>query len=382
MAKKKIIVATVPVGGGHMAAATAVSEALTRLYGDWVEVKLCDVLTEHELRRMVPLDKLAVRGYAGSVKLLNSYPYKLFFELADISHKLVNQFFSASFRERGTAYLQSEDPDAVVTTFPIISYAMVRIMEEGWHKKVPMVSIVTDAGNVNKLWLMDKSDYILAATPETINYARKLGVPEGRVKFLGFPVAAAFRHLPVKAKARKQLGLSNKFTVLLSGGGLGLSNKMLRLAVRLAKLQTGATYLFVAGRNEQLKEKLSALSFRDEVKIFGHVDNMPQLIAASDLVVGKAGWLTVYEAMMAKKFTLAIDVIPGQEDENAQYLEKHNIGKVVKDMDEATQIISGFADKPEELEAYAKNFETLKLDPRAADKIARFVVELVDGHQN
>jgi UDP-N-acetylglucosamine:LPS N-acetylglucosamine transferase len=377
-AKKKIMVASVPVGGGHMAAANAVADALVKQYGDRFEVKLCNVLTEAELRRMVPLDKLAVKGYVSSVRALNSYPYKFFYELADISPNLVNKFFSASFREKGLAYLRHENPDAVVTTFPIISYAVSRIIREGWSKRVPLVSVVTDAGEVNKLWLMDQSDYILVATPETIEYGKRLGVDEDRLKYLGFPVSKTFSQLPDRHQARRDLGLKDMTTIYLTGGGLGLSNKMLRLAKALAKHELGVQYLFVCGRNETLATELRRIKFRDEARVYGFVDQVPTLLAASDLVVGKAGWLTLYEALVARRPTIMIDVIPGQEEQNATYLERHGVGRVIKDVDQAVDAIADYVRHPEHLDAFQENFKRLPVDSNGAERIAGFVAGLID----
>lgn len=289
---------------------------------------------------------------------------------------MVNQFFTSIFKEKGTAYLKSKDPDLILSTFPIISYAAGRIVSNDWHKPVPIVSIVTDAGDIHKLWLASPHDDILVSTPETIDYAVKSGTARDRLHYLGFPIDSRFTTLPTRAEARRILELEDKPTIYITGGGMGLSNKMLALAKNLAKLELGAQYIFIGGRNSRLVHSLRQIKFAacDVVRIFGFVDNVPLLLAASDLVVGKAGWLTIYEAMISRRPMIIIDVIPGQEEPNAEFVTRHNAGAVIRDPDEAADAIAGYVREPKKLQKFEAAFDSLKLDPYAAEKIADFVV--------
>lgn len=376
--RKKILILTAPVGGGHVATAKAIAQALQSVYGDKYEVEVCDVFTDPGLKLLLPLDKIAVPAYSSSVKVLNSYPYKLFFDFANVNPKFVSQFFTTIFREKGLNYFMDKNPDIIVSTFPIISYAAARILDEASERRVPIVSIVTDAGDVHKLWLMSPTDDILVSTPETIDYAVSHGVPRERLHYLGFPVSREFSELPDKQTARRQLGLEDKPTTYLTGGGLGLSTKLVTIAKRLAKVETGGQFIFQVGRNDKQVEELKALDFKDPVQVYGWVDNVPQLLAASDLVVGKAGWLTLNEAMIAKRPTIIINVVPGQEEPNAVFVETNGVGKVLKKPTEAAEAIADYMSHPYKLQAFAPHFEKLGLDPRAGDKIAKFIAERME----
>ncbi|HSX47022.1 MAG TPA: glycosyltransferase [Patescibacteria group bacterium] len=376
--RKKILILTAPVGGGHVATAKAIAQALTTVYGDAYDIEVCDVFTDPGLKLLLPLDKIAVPAYSNSVKILNSYPYKLFFDFANVNPKFVSQFFTTIFREKGMAYFKLKNPDIIVSTFPIISYAAARILNEVGEHRVPVVSIVTDAGAVHKLWLMSPTDDILVSTPETIDYAVKHGVPRDRLHYLGFPVRREFSELPDRQTARRQLGLQDLPTTYLTGGGLGLSTKLVTIAKRLAKQETGGQYIFQVGRNERQVEELKSLDFKDPVQVYGWVDNVPQLLAASDLVVGKAGWLTLNEAMIAKRPTIIINVVPGQEEPNAVFVESNGVGRVLKEPSEAADAIADYMSHPNKLAAFAPHFERLGLDPHAGDKVAKFIIERME----
>jgi len=380
MSKLKILILTAPVGGGHVATAKAIAGALTEQYGDTYDIEWVDVFTDPDLKLLLPMEKIAVPAYASSVKLLNSYPYKLFYNFANVNPRFVSRFFTTIFRDKGRAYMKKKAPDLIVSTFPIISYAAGRVLED-WRQDVPIVSIVTDAGDVHKLWLMSPRDDILVSTPETIDYAVKQGVPRERLHYLGFPISSKFSNLPSKAEARRELGLQDRPTVYLTGGGLGLSTKLVTIARQLAKQELGVQYLFVGGYNQRLVSDLRAVQFRDEARVFGFVDNVPLLMAASDLVVGKAGWLTLYENMIARRPSIIIDVVPGQEEPNAEFVERHRVGRVIKKPAEAAAAIIDYVQHPDKLAEFQTHFENLGLDPEAGPKIADFIVDTLEGRR-
>lgn len=374
MSKKRVLILTTPVGGGHLATARAVYDAFSLVYPGQLDIKVVDVLKQ--VKVVPPVDRMAVPFYSSSVRMLNSYPYKLFFKFSEASASLLNRFATTVFKEAGERFLREQDPDVVISTFPIISYAASTIIKRGWHKELPLISIITDAGDVHKLWLLGNDDVILVSTPDTIDYAVEHGVPRERVKYLGFPLDNRFRDLPTQKTARRNLKLPDMMTVLVSAGGLGLSpNKMISLARQLSKLQLGVQYVFVAGKNPQLQQELENIPFRDPMRVYGFVDTMPELLMACDLVIGKAGWISLYEAMVARRPTFIMHVIPGQEEPNAEYVLKHGVGQVLTNTKELVAEVVRHAENPELLDEYQQNFKKLKLHAFAGEKIARYIGE-------
>jgi 1,2-diacylglycerol 3-beta-galactosyltransferase len=60
--------------------------------------------------------------------------------------------------------------------------------------------------------------------------------------------------------------------------------------------------------------------------IYGFVDNMPELMAAADLLVTKAGPGAISEAFVAGLPLIIFDYIPGQESGNVAYVQSHGAG--------------------------------------------------------
>ncbi len=103
----------------------------------------------------------------------------------------LTSFFNLLFLPLGKRLLEREKPDLVVSTFSVLSYVTRKTLRKQ-KVSVPLVSIITDAGEVQKLWLMGVEDAVITATKDTIDYAVKQGVPRDILHFFGFPVLEAF----------------------------------------------------------------------------------------------------------------------------------------------------------------------------------------------
>jgi processive 1,2-diacylglycerol beta-glucosyltransferase len=62
------------------------------------------------------------------------------------------------------------------------------------------------------------------------------------------------------------------------------------------------------------------------VRVFGFVANMHELMAASDLVVGKAGGLTLAESFCMGLPIVMVSPVPGQEERNARIVSAAGAG--------------------------------------------------------
>ncbi len=375
LVKKKILILTTPLGGGHTAAANAIAKGVEQSYPGKFEVKVVDALAEAKL--IVTLDKIFVPFYTHSVRNLKGYPYKAFYRATDITHDTMRKLLSMVFKTDAEDILKRENPDVVISTFWFIGYAVSSIVKSRrWPKPVSVVSLITDSGDVHKMWLLSNEDALLVSTPETIAYAEALGAPRDIMHYLGFPLDARFAKLPSRAKARGKLGLDpDKFTILLTGGGLGLNRKLLALAKHLCRQKLGVQYLLVSGKDKSTQTRLSRLTFLDDAHVFGFVGNMPDMIAAADLVVGKAGWISLCEAFAARRPVMVIDMVPGQEEPNAELVHRQGVGWVIFNPEEAAAKIAEVAADPKLLNPLVANLKKLNFDPAAAPKVAKFIVD-------
>jgi processive 1,2-diacylglycerol beta-glucosyltransferase len=133
--------------------------------------------------------------------------------------------------------------------------------------------------------------------------------------------------------------------------------------------------LVIAGRNEKLRQRLLARAhgMEDRIKIHGFTDQIDLFMAASDLLVGKSGGLTVSEAMARGVPMIVYRPIPGQEERNCDFLQEAGAGVRAHDLDELHFRLQRFVNHPED-QARMRERAVAIGKPRSAFDVARSVL--------
>lgn len=97
----------------------------------------------------------------------------------------------------------------------------------------------------------------------------------------------------------------------------------------------------------------------DSVKILEFTKHVPELMSISDLVVTKPGGLTTSESLASHLPMVIINPIPGQEEENAEFLESKGIAVWIKKNDNPDLIIKDLLLNNEKLESMKENTKIL-----------------------
>lgn len=176
------------------------------------------------------------------------------------------------------------------------------------------VVFCTDASPYS-LWIHPNVDLYLvrstAAEPAVHRFQ-----PDARVLVIPPAVRHEFYRPPAQRTARIGLGVPEESKcVLLVAGSRG--GPLADIADALAS--AGLNVLAVAGHNARLERKLSAIAERQPgVLVFGFTDRMPELMAASDLVITIPGG-TCMEARTVGRPLLLLDLVQGHGRDNLQY---------------------------------------------------------------
>ena len=88
----------------------------------------------------------------------------------------------------------------------------------------------------------------------------------------------------------------------------------------------------------------------DRDRVLGFTDKVPELMNISCLVVSKPGGLTTTESLASGLPLIIIDPLPGQEEENAEFIENSGAGIWVKDSDNIETILLNIFNNPDKLE--------------------------------
>jgi len=164
-------------------------------------------------------------------------------------------------------------------------------------------------------------------TDEAYRLLLRRGMKASRLRRTGFPVHPKFtRYEGPPQPARQQLGLQpDRFTVLVTSGGVGSGN-MGELVHTLRHHFPEKQVLVVTGKNRGLYDQLQDQQLGPHVHLYGFVDNMETLMAASDVVVSKAGPGTLMEALAMRRPAIVTEAVGMQERGNIDFVLNYELG--------------------------------------------------------
>jgi processive 1,2-diacylglycerol beta-glucosyltransferase len=303
-----------PFGDGHMTAAKAVGRVLAERKPD-LTVTVTDICG-NVLPRL-HLDRVLRTSYRAMATRWGGRPHRLLYRVAARRPDAVCRLSYLALGRATRAWLRRAAPDLVIATHPVAGYLCGRAL--GPH--VPVVTLVTDSGAVHPIWFHGRSAATLLADAESARHTSRVDRSPAGLPVVGPPVAMALTRPPGRAECRERLGLDERFTVLVTAGGAGLGRGVLAAARALADSDIDLQLILNAGDSRPLLRGFRSIARRRPCLVSGFTDEFDLLLAASDLVVGKAGWLTLNEAILVGRPTLIVDVVPGQEECNAAVAE-------------------------------------------------------------
>ena len=195
------------------------------------------------------------------------------------------------------------------------------------HKhEVPVALLNVDiipgrANKINARW----ADEIFVQFPETEQYfARR----NKKVSVVGCPIRSGFRN-PQPEKAIERLGLDRDKKILLitgaSSGSENINRAVYLLLEKLAAFADDWQIVHLAGQNNFEKVYSYYSDAKISYKVVSYFDDMPDLLAAADLVIGRSGAVSVAEYATAAVPSICMPY-PYHKDKH-QYL---NAGKLVE----------------------------------------------------
>ena len=219
-------------------------------------------------------------------------------------------------------------PALIASFHPLLNRVALDVLPAG----IPLVTVITDWINFHYGWTDPRARWIVCPSDQAMEVCLRRGIPPERLLQAGLPVHPRFldaiQRYPDRRSARLALRLRPSApTVLLVGGGDG-TEPLRPYARALARSRLDLQVLAVCGRNRTLARQI-----RDDnhagVQVFGFVDNMPELMLASDLLVTRAGPGVIAEGMACGCPLLLTGYLPGQEEGNLHEVLRRGLGQYV-----------------------------------------------------
>lgn len=328
----KILIFYASYGGGHLTAAKSIKEYIDNHILN-IDTELIDCMKYVNK----PIEKITTTAYNEMAKNAPWAWGKIYADsqkgpLAHISTKS-NTIFAVKLMR----LLRKEKPDLIISTHPFSSQ-MCSYLKRKNKLKCPLATIMTDFAPHDQ-WLVgwENTDYFFVAHNKMKDYLINKGISENKVFATGIPISNKFLEKHNKSKILKQLALlEDKKTILFfAGGKFGLGkSRTLDIFKSLVNDFENIQVLAISGKNpkmyEEFREIVANANKSDSIKVFEFVDNIPELMAISDIVITKPGGLTTTESLVSELPMIIINPIPGQEEENAIFLEKSGVGVWLK----------------------------------------------------
>ena len=282
---------------------------------------------------------------------------------------------------RCRAILNEVDPDLVIgcggyVSGPVVRAAAKRGIKTAIHEQNAF------PGVTNKL-LAPKVDLVFAAVQAG---AERLGAPEKTV-VVGNPVRPeVFDWARRRAEARAKLNAGERTVVLSFGGSLGarrINEVVADLCAWEQREKRPILHLHATGQYGvelfRSLEEQKGFARGENLIVREYIDNMPELLAAADLVISRAGALTLAELEAAGRAAILIpspNVAENHQYYNALELAKVDAAVVIEEKDltgeKLVAEVKALLDEEGKLARMGRNARTLSVD----DSLDRITAKL------
>lgn len=327
MTAAHVAVCTASVGHGHCRAAEVIADILSTRF----------TVSRFEALSFAPrwFTSIYRNGYLRviqSIPSLQRWIYEHTDRVCDGSSagEAVERFAMRRF----LAQLIACDPDIVFCTHFLCARVIAEAVKRG-TLRARLVVCVTDL-HPHGVWLTQNADRYLVACASAADRVEALGLGKTKTRAVGIPVHPAFGRIS-RSEARARLKIKPEEPVILfTGGGLGLGG-IDDAVFACAHANPGIHAIAVCGRDDTLRARLDDAMPKLGVshRILGFTQDMPILMAAADVLVGKPGGLTTAEALASGLPMVLLNPIPGQEEANARLLTAAGVAELAASAHEA-----------------------------------------------
>ena len=362
MQRVKAIILSASTGSGHMSAARAINEYLIE---NGAQSEIIDTL-----KYISPiLNKTVTEIY----DFIAKYHPKIWKMMYDTSNKkTVNKLLLSInnlISKKLLPLFDNFEPDIIIATHPFAA-EMISKLKSLQKIDIPLICVITDYAP-HLTWINPGVNAYVVANSDMIESMVKMGADKNDIFSFGIPVDKEFFSKKDKAKILEEIGLSPELpTVLIMSGGNGYAN-VEEIYRDLQKSDADFQIILITGRNQKLYKRMQSLTeisnqekqdidsqknyfisklgmpnvrlnglniikkFVSEnseeflqtkpTKIIYFTSEVSKYMSAADLIITKPGGLTVSEALACSLPMALFGEIPGQEEENANFLVGNNM---------------------------------------------------------
>lgn len=313
--------------GGHIFPAIAIADAFKRRHPD-AEILFVGAKGKMEMDRVpkagYPIEGLWISGFKRELSLDNlSFPFKLISSLVK-ARRILKRF----------------KPDLVVG---VGGFASGPIMRKATSLRIPVVIQEQNSypGVTNKI-VAPKATRICVAYENMQRW-----FPQERIVLTGNPLRNNVVSIEGKHdEGARFFGLDpQKPIILLVGGSQGALGINKGISAKLAMFKdTDVQMIWQTGNHyiEQAQQEISQLGLEDRVKPVVFIDRMDLAYASADVVISRAGAMSISELSLVGKAVVFVPLPTAAEDhqtKNAQSLVEKDAAIIVRNDETSEKLI-------------------------------------------
>ncbi len=224
-------------------------------------------------------------------------------------------------------FLDEAKPNLVIAT-----HFLPGSLLAGTNRGFKFMVVVTDY-YAHSLWLSERTDQYFVASEEVKGNLVDRGVNSEIIAVTGIPIK------PVPGRKSPMadnnvLGIDPAVFKVLLLSGAGGSGRLAAIIKSLEKYAGSLQLIVSTGIDQKLLQDLRSkfATSKLHLKLIDFNTPVYPYFQAVDLVITKPGGLTITECMAFGLPLLMVNVIPGQEEGNAEYMREKRAGILVKDL--------------------------------------------------
>jgi processive 1,2-diacylglycerol beta-glucosyltransferase len=358
--------------GGHSQAAVNIKEAIL------AKEKNAEVVNLNSFQYFYPrTEKVVDTIYSLVIKKIPSlwgkaYDRKTVVKHLRPWHTIVNYFCFRKLRK----YIDYSHPDCFITTqaFPC---GIIADYKKKYKSKIPLIAVVTDF-HPHRFWVHSSVDRYVVASDEAKQTLIKEGVDADKISIFGIPISIKFMESSDREEIAKKFGFFSRLkAVLVMGGGLGIG-PIEKIIPNLNQLSDDFQIIGVCGKNRTLYRKLQRIKkkIKKPLFVFSYIECIDKIMDFCDIIITKAGGVTISEALTKKLAIIIAKPIPGQEELNVDFLIRKNAVIKTDNFAQINESVAELIKNPDKLNFFKKSAGKNALGNSSA-KIADLVFEFI-----
>ena len=366
-------------GGGHLRVGEAIAAGWKARTGGRVEI------VDYFAQFVHPVfDAVTKFSYVQSVRRAPGM-YGMFYRVTgEIKpDSLVQRAINRMGLERLDKYLEAKRPDVVCCVHCTPAGTMSDLKVLG-RSAVPCLTVITDYVTHSQ-WIHPCVERYCVPADSVRDGLVDRGIQKDRIFVTGLPIERKFLRPLEREALMRRLGLTpGRPVILVMAGAYAMLGGVGDVVRVLARFPRSLQALVVCGLDRRMAQQVRARTAGapHPFHVFGYVDNVEELMAVSDLLITKAGGVTISEALALGLPMLIYRPIPGQEEGNTRYLLEHGAALAPRTPAMLSELLETLLARPGRIEAMRRAAAQLGR-PDATDQVVSNLAALAagaDGH--